>query len=121
VRVPDEPALLLAAASLFVLASWHEAHDPALLEAMALGVPVVATRTPTHAELLGDAAGLLVPRDAPATLADAVHRLVLEPAFADVLVRAACARVERFDAGRMVTAHLSVYRSLGTDSDRERA
>ncbi|HEU4698864.1 MAG TPA: glycosyltransferase [Gemmatimonadales bacterium] len=117
IPAPEEPAMLLAAASLFVLASWHEDYDPALLDAMALGVPVVATRTPTHVELVGDAAGLLVPRDEPATLADAVHRLILEPAFAEVLVRAASARVAHFDLGRLVAAHLSVYRSLGSVPD----
>jgi glycosyltransferase involved in cell wall biosynthesis len=111
-RIPDDPQPLLADASVFVLAATRESHDPALLEAMAMGVPVVAVRTPTRLELVGDAAGLLVPPEEPASLADAVHRLVVEPAFAEVLVRAAGARIERFDVARMVSAHLSVYRSL---------
>jgi len=112
----DAPERLVAEATVFVLPGTRDLLAPWLLEAMALGVPIVAAAVGGVREIVGENAGLLVPRDAPATVADGVHRLLVEPAFADVLVRAARARAAEFDAARMATAHLAVYRSLDSHS-----
>ena len=77
-------------ASLLVLPSWHEGFGLPALEAMALGVPVVASTTGALPEVVGDA-GLLAPPDDPAALARAIGRLLNEPALA-----AAC--IERGEA-----------------------
>ena len=53
-----------------------------LIEAVAAGVPVVATSFPHAVELLTDGPGLLVPHGAPAALAAAVRRVLTEPGLA---------------------------------------
>lgn len=53
-----------------------------LVEALASGKPVVATRFPHAEELLREGSGLLVPHEDADAIADALHRLVTEPGFA---------------------------------------
>lgn len=66
-----------------------------LVEAMALGVPVVATPVTGIPELVVDAVtGLLVPERDPDALADAFERLLLDPGLAGGLARRARRRVE---------------------------
>ncbi len=73
-----------------------------LLEAMAMGLPVVATRVSGIPELVGDGFnGLLVQADAPAALADAITRLLSQPALcADLGCRARATVTELFDNDR---------------------
>jgi len=75
-----------------------------LLEAMATGVPVVATRVSGIPELVQHRRnGLLVEPDDPAALADAVQQLLEQPALAATLT----------EAGRTsVTAHFDNDRNL---------
>lgn len=70
----------IAAASAYVLPSYREGTPRTILEAMAMGRPVVTTDAPGCRETVRDGVnGYLVPvRDAPA-LADAIERLILEP------------------------------------------
>jgi glycosyltransferase involved in cell wall biosynthesis len=70
-----------------------------LLEAMAMGLPVVATRVSGIPELVHDYRnGLLIEPDDPAELADAVERLILAPELGVAFGRAARASVtEHFD------------------------
>lgn len=71
--VPD----LLAAADVFVLPTRNEGFPGAVVEAMAMEVPVLATDIPTVRVVVDDATAVLVPVDDPAALAngfeDAVH------------------------------------------------
>ncbi len=64
---------LLARCSLFVLPSRSEGISLTLLEAMACGLPTVATRVGGNPEVVLDGeTGLLVPSDDPAALAKAI-------------------------------------------------
>lgn len=73
-----------------------------LLEAMALGLPVVATQVSGIPELVTPGRnGLLVEPDDPAALADAIQRVLADPVLAAALGRAARAGVtEHFDNDR---------------------
>jgi len=71
----DKMAELYRAADLFVLPSRYEGMSNALLEAMASGLPVVATPTGGTAELVRDN-GLVVPPDEPDRLAAAMLTLL---------------------------------------------
>lgn len=90
----DDVAGVLEAADLFV----HPAHETglslAVLEAMAAGVPIIASDIPAHRELLThEEHALLVPPRHPSALATAIERLLGESALAERLASAARARV----------------------------
>jgi L-malate glycosyltransferase len=72
----DDPRPELAAADLFLLPARQEGFSNALLEAMASGLPVVATDVGGNAEALVDGVGgRLVPSEDPAAIAAAVAEL----------------------------------------------
>jgi glycosyltransferase involved in cell wall biosynthesis len=85
----------LAQAHAFVLASHHEPLGVAIMEAMALGAPVVATDAGGVPELIeAGADGVLVPPKAPDLLADAVQRLLNDPDRAHRIAAAGRRKVE---------------------------
>jgi glycosyltransferase involved in cell wall biosynthesis len=100
----------LADADLFVLASRTEALPNSVMEAMAAGLPVVACRIGGIPELVEDGAtGLLVPPDDVDALADAIARLVADPAFAAALGTAAHAAIaEGFSMRRMIAGFTDI-------------
>ncbi len=108
---PDALALI-AAADLFVLPSLAEPFGLALLEAMALGRPVIATCAGGPLEIVEEGkTGLLVPPSSPEKLAAATVRLLSEPGEARKMGAAGLARFqEQFTAARMAQATLAVYR-----------
>jgi glycosyltransferase involved in cell wall biosynthesis len=69
---------------LLVIPSLHEGFGLPALEAMALGVPVVATRRGALPEVVGDA-GLLVNADDPREMADAIRAVLTDPSRAEAL------------------------------------
>jgi len=99
----DIPALL-PGLDVFVLASFDEPFGLVNVEAMAAGVPVVATRAGGVPEIVDDGeTGLLVPVEDDAAIAAAVGRLLAGPAFAGTIAKAGRARAfERFDIARYV-------------------
>jgi len=105
---------LLAAADLFVLPSWEEGLSVALLEAMAAGLPVVATDIPGNRDLLTHGrSGLLVPARDPVRLAEAIGRLLAEPELGAALGAAARGRAaSRFSVARMADQHLELFERL---------
>ena len=105
---------LMAAADLFVLPSLAEPFGLVLLEAMALGRPVVATRAGGPLEIVVDGeTGLLVPPSSPEALAAAMERLIAGPAARRRLGENGRARFEQyFTAARMAQATLAVYAGI---------
>ncbi len=92
----DDIAQLLAAADLFVLPSLFEGLPIAVLEAMAAGKPVVATRVGGTDEVVVDGeTGILVPPGNPGRLAAAIRAFIDDP---DRARRAGQAGRERFHA-----------------------
>lgn len=87
----------LQGASIYVQSAGRDAaYDvpTTLIEAMALGVPVLATRTDVHMEYVIDGeTGLITPPDVPSALADAIIRLDRDESLARTLARAARARI----------------------------
>lgn len=70
----------LQAAHLFVLASWHEPLGVAYMEAMSMGVPVIATDAGGVPELIVDGVqGILVPPKTPSILARSIRELANHP------------------------------------------
>jgi glycosyltransferase involved in cell wall biosynthesis len=82
----DENSLshLISSADVVVLPydSREQVTSGVLIEAVAAGIPVVATRFPHAVELLTGGPGLLVPHQNPTALAAAVRRILTEPGLA---------------------------------------
>jgi glycosyltransferase involved in cell wall biosynthesis len=70
------------AADLFVLPSHHEGYGMAFAEAMAHGLPVIASSAGAIPETVPREAGLLVPAGDVSALARALRRVIAEPALA---------------------------------------
>jgi glycosyltransferase involved in cell wall biosynthesis len=107
----DDVPARLAAADIFVLPSRSEAFPNAALEAMAAGLPIVASGVGGIPELIADGTtGLLVPPgDAPA-VADRLCRLMTDPGLASRLGAAARAEaLARYSFDRMVAAFEALY------------
>lgn len=105
---------LLAAADLFVLPSHREGMSLALLEAMAAGLPIVATDIPGNRPLIDPGRqGLLVPPGRTAPLAAAILQIFDDPSAAAALGQAARQRaIDRFSLDRSVDEHLHLFREL---------
>jgi starch synthase len=87
----------LSAADLYVFSSRWEGYPNALLEAMACGLPVVATEIAGVPDIVGqgdDAGGLLVPPDDPKSLSDAVGQLLDNADLRRKLARRARLRID---------------------------
>lgn len=110
----DDVPAVLASLDLFVQSSLSEGLSNALLEAMALGCPIVATEIGPNAEAVRhlESALLVPPADAPA-LAEAILRLRRDRSLAADLGRAARARAEEnFSLERSVERYLELYYAL---------
>ena len=110
----DDVAGVLSAADVLVLPSRWEGFGLAAAEAMAAGLPVVATRVPGLTEVIEDGeSGLLVDSEDLDGLAAAVARLVDDPATRARLGLAGRRRVgERFSIAANVAAHERLYTEL---------
>ncbi|HKI18887.1 MAG TPA: glycosyltransferase, partial [Isosphaeraceae bacterium] len=106
----DIPAVL-ARARMFVLPSRSEGIPLTVLEAMARGLPVVATRVGGLAEVVEDGVtGLLVPPADPAALAAAIVGIWDDPNRGNRMGGAGRQRVvERFDVRTMVAGYEALY------------
>jgi glycosyltransferase involved in cell wall biosynthesis len=102
---------LLAAADAFCMPSHREALPMALLEAMASGTPIVASRVGGIPEAVADGReGLLVPPGDVPALTVALRRLLADPGLRRRLAEAARERVlGEFGVGAMATAYQSLY------------
>jgi colanic acid/amylovoran biosynthesis glycosyltransferase len=92
----------------------QDAPTNVLKEAMALGLPVVATRHGGIPELIEDGvSGILVPERDSAAIASAIERLVADPARWAEMGRAGRAAVEaRYDNDRLNDALIETYEAV---------
>lgn len=109
-RRDDVPAVT-AALDVAVLPSYREAQGLSVLEAMALGRPVVASAVGGIPEMIDDGhTGLLVPAQQPDALAEAIVRLLRDHPLADMLGRRGHDQVhDRFCIELMVRAIEDLY------------
>ncbi len=104
----DIPALMAGAAAL-VLPSVQEGLPRSILEAMSMGVPVVATRIRGSTDLLDQGAGLLVSLGDVAELGAALQRVFRDPETVSEMVRTASRRIAAYDLRRVIQLHEALY------------
>jgi alpha-1,3-rhamnosyl/mannosyltransferase len=102
---------LLAGATVFAYPSVYEGFGFPPLEAMAVGVPVVAGRAGALPEVLGDAARFVDPADEH-ELAGALVGLLDDAAARDELVTRGRERARRYDWSTTAAAVVDLYRSV---------
>lgn len=109
----DDAVRVMGACDIFTMASQWEGLPVALMEALALGLAVVATDVGGIGEALvdGDTALLVPPRN-PAALADAIERVATDADLRATLAKAAARRARDFDVRRAVARIEAVYTEL---------
>jgi L-malate glycosyltransferase len=108
----DDTTRLIAGADLFLLASHHEGLPVTVMEALTLGVPVVAPRVGGLPEVVESGHnGILVTPDSATALANAIER-VADPAVRSSLVDGARTTGQRFDSAAAFTRIDAVYQQV---------
>lgn len=109
----SNPEQLLKAADVFVLPSHEEGFPNALIEAMSVGVPVVATAVGGIPEALdGGRRGVLVPARDPMALASAISDVLDNPAAARARAEIARSEMRSYDRVRMAESYEALYERL---------
>jgi|SRR5579863_247603 len=105
---------LLAAGTALILSSLWEGMPNVILEAMAAGLPVVATRVEGTAELVIErSTGLLVPPQSPPELAAAIESILTDPVPAKAMGQLGRERVtSEFSWQKIVDRYSELYRAL---------
>ncbi len=110
--VHDVPAVL-SAADVLVMPSRWEGWPLAAGEALAAGLPVIATRVDGLRDVVDETVGLLVPPDDPTALADAIERLCADGALRAALGQAGRRRAtQQFAIRAFVEAHERLYEQI---------
>jgi len=106
---PNRRREVYAGARLLVQPSFDEGFGMPVLEAMTLGIPVVAANRGALPEVLGDA-GLLVDPERPDEIADAIHRMVTDTALAEAGAARGRERARAFTWDRTAAMVYDAYR-----------
>ncbi|HEX6693811.1 MAG TPA: glycosyltransferase family 4 protein [Longimicrobiales bacterium] len=114
---------LMKAFDMFVISSRTEGTPMVLLEAMAAGVPVVATSVGGIPDVMTNEEGWIVPAEDAGALADAMNAVLSDPAESSRRAMRAAARVrEEFGAAQWVERYDDAYRvAIARVETRKRA
>jgi len=112
----DDVAAMYRLMDVFVLPSWREGMPVTIIEAMASGLPVVATDIRgCREEVVDGVTGYIVPRQDAAALGQAILRLASDPDLARRLGEAGRQRaVAEYDESMVVAQQVAAYRRLTT-------
>ncbi|MEN6544957.1 MAG: glycosyltransferase family 4 protein [Armatimonadia bacterium] len=114
-----EPASALAALDVLAHPAEKEPFGRVVLEALAVGTPVVAINRAGPAEILEDGeSGLLVPPLDPPALAKAVLRVLEGPELAESLRQGGLRRAEDFSQETLTPTMVHLYRDIMSDDGR---
>ncbi len=111
--VPD----LLSQGNLFILPSRHEGLGLVILEAMATGLPVIASKVDGPKELIQDGfTGLLFPSECPEILADKILFAHQNPRLMNQIQENASRFVRQFDISAMKEQYHVLYQNLVSEA-----
>lgn len=99
---------LISISNVFVFPSLYESFGMAVVEAMASGLPVVASNIPAMQEVLGDA-GILVPSDSAEEIATAVRQILDSSELASRMSERSLERARVFSLQNMVDSYEAIF------------
>jgi glycosyltransferase involved in cell wall biosynthesis len=99
--------------------SREEAFGSTILDALALGVPVIGSKVGGIPEALAEGGGVTFPAEDPVTLAGEIARICSDRAGRESLSAAGRKAAEHFDLQAMVDRTLAVYRSVMERVERQ--
>ena len=110
----DDPADFLSNLDLFLLSSSSEGFSIATIQAMAAGLPVVATRSGGPQEIIThEKDGYLVDINAPQQIAEAIEKLINDPALRQKLAQAGQNHaIKTFDIKNMINSYETIYQNF---------
>lgn len=111
---------ILRACDVFAITSLYEGVSIAMLEGIAMGLPIVATQVGALAECIDGNGILIAPLDAP-SLSNAIVRLSEDPVLRRYMGQRSSALARRHDANEMVRAYESVIDGALSRSNPQKA
>jgi glycosyltransferase involved in cell wall biosynthesis len=118
----EDPLEIMSAFTCFVLSSYLEGLGTSVMDAQAMGIPVVATDTGGVPDAVEDGVtGLLVPPRDPESLARAIVRVLDDVELRQRLAKTALAKSRGYDYRHMVYKTLDAYRELVRSEPGSRA
>ena len=115
----DAPEVFAAADIVVVPSEFEEPFGLVVIEAMATGKPVIGTVSGGIPEILVNGAGVLVPRGSPKELAEAIIRLLKQPALREKLGQCARKRAEEeFNECSLAKNMEKIYRTVLNGTSR---
>ncbi len=93
---PEERSAFMRSLDVFVMPSFTEGTPNSIVEAMAHGIPIIASQVGGVPDMIGDDAGVLVPPGDVSALAQAMLRLARDQDLRQSMGRAAYERYQRF-------------------------
>lgn len=114
----DDIQSLLATSDIFLMASGYEGFGLAAAEAMAAGVPVVATNIAPFREVLGtdQNCAMLVEPGSPVAIADALRCLLTDPQRARTMGQNGIRRAQNYSLTTMLQTYAAAYSHLITQA-----
>lgn len=110
----DDVGALLSCSDIFLLTSYSEGLSCSILEAMAAGLPVIATDVGSNKELVEDkVTGFLIPPGDPETLSETIINLISDEGMMKRMGRKGYQKVvEKFTLRQMVLNYCELYNRL---------
>lgn len=91
--------------------SWREPFDPVLIEAMSVGLPVVASRSGEIPNEVGDGA-VLIPEKDQAALTEALSKILNDEAFRTGLIQKGKERAEFYNPKKMIDELVNFFSTI---------
>ncbi|MHA1705620.1 MAG: glycosyltransferase family 4 protein [Promethearchaeota archaeon] len=109
-KAHKETLKIISESTIFVLTSIQEGLPTALIEAMALGKPVVATNVGGIPEVIRHRInGILVPPQSPKAVSEALDKLITSPALREKLSTAAAESVKNYTWSKIAEQYKRIY------------
>ena len=111
---PDQVGDVLNSYHALLLPTYYEGegHPGAILEAYASGLPVIVSNRQTLMEIVDDSSGMLIPAQDPASLKEAMSRLITDPDLYQKLAHGAIKKRQEFSLPKGVEYFISYCRGL---------